>query len=75
MVYVLLAVVIVCVAVFAVLATSRRTPSSNDNVADFQRHLNALSPEARRHTVENHPDMKSVDPLPIEETEEPDNGA
>lgn len=70
MVYVLLAVVIVCVVVFAVLATSRRTPASNDNVADFQRHLNALSPEARRHTVENYPVVTS----PIEETEEQDDG-
>jgi len=71
MVYVLLAVVIVCVVVFAVLATSRRTPASNDSVADFQRHLHALSPEARRHTVENYP---VVSP-PTEETEELDDGA
>jgi len=74
MVYVLLAVVAICVVVFAVLATSRRTPSSNDSVADFQRHLNALSPEARRHTVENYPDMKSMETSPIEETEELEDG-
>jgi hypothetical protein len=74
MVYVLLAVVAICVVVFAVLATSRRTPSSNDSVADFQRHLNALSPEARRNTVENYPNMKSMETLPIEETEELDDG-
>ena len=71
MVYVLIAVVIICVVMFAALATSRRTPSSNDSVADFQRHLNALSPEARRHTVENYP----VVPAPTEETEELDDGA
>ena len=71
MVYVLLAVVVVCVVVFAVLATSRRTPTSNDSVADFQRHLNALSPEARRHTVENYPVVTS----PTEETEEQTDGA
>ncbi len=71
MVYILLAVVVICVVVFAVLATSRRTPTSNDGVADFQRHLNALSPEARRHTVENYPVVTS----PTEETEEPDDGA
>jgi hypothetical protein len=70
MVYVLLAVVVICVVVFAALATSRRTPASNDSVADFQRHLNALSPEARRHTVENYPVVTS----PIEETEEQDDG-
>ena len=71
MVYILLAVVVVCVVVFAVLATSRRTPTSNDSVADFQRHLNALSPEARRHTVENYPVVAS----PTEETEEQTDGA
>ncbi|MEI7505910.1 MAG: hypothetical protein WCK23_03740 [Actinomycetes bacterium] len=70
MVYILLAVVIICVVVFAGLATSRRTPTSNDSVADFQRHLNALSPEARRHTVENYPVVTS----PTEETEEPNHG-
>ena len=70
MVYVLLAVVVICVVVFAAFATSRRTPSSNDSVADFQRHLNALSPEARRQTVENYPVVTS----PIEETEELDDG-
>lgn len=52
MVYVLLGVIAVCVVVFVALATSRRTPSSDDGVADFQRHLSALSPEARRHLVE-----------------------
>lgn len=66
MVYVLVAVVVICVVVFAALATSRRTPTSNDSVADFQRHLNALSPEARRHTVENYPVVTST----TEETEE-----
>jgi hypothetical protein len=71
MVYLLLAVVVICVVVFAALATSRRTPSSNDSVADFQRHLHALSPEARRHTVENY----SVVASPTEETEELDDGA
>ena len=75
MVYVLLGVVVICVVVFAALATSRRTPSSNDSVAEFQSHLNALSPEARRHTVENYPDKKSVEPLPIQENEELDDGA
>jgi hypothetical protein len=75
MVYVLLGVVVICVVVFAALATSRRTPSSNDSVAEFQRHLNALSPEARRHTGENYPDKNSVEPLPIQENEELDDGA
>lgn len=74
MVYVLLGVVMVCLVIFAVLATSRRTPTSNDSVADFQRHLNALSPEARRHTVENYSDKRFVDSLPIEENEDRDNG-
>jgi hypothetical protein len=33
-----------------------------------------LSPEARRQTVENYPDMKSMETSPIEETEELDDG-
>lgn len=74
MVYVLLGVVVICLVIFAVLATSRRTPTSNDSVADFQRHLNALSPEARRQTVENYPDKKSVESLPIQEKEELEDG-
>jgi len=30
----------------------RRSPMSDDGIADFKRHLNALSPEARRPIVE-----------------------
>lgn len=42
------------VGVAAVLATIvlRRSPMSDDGIADFKRHLDALSPEARRPIVE-----------------------
>ncbi len=75
MVYVLLGVVAICVVAFTALATSRRTRSSSDSVVEFQRHLHALSPEARRHTIENYPDKRSVELLPIEENGELDDGA
>ena len=42
----------------------------DDGIANFRRHIDALSPEARRHTVENYPVVTS----PIEETEEQDDG-
>ncbi|MFM8382662.1 MAG: hypothetical protein ACKOA6_11825 [Actinomycetota bacterium] len=42
------------VGVAMVLATIflRRSPMSDDGIADFKRHLDALSPEARRPIVE-----------------------
>ncbi|MFM7127414.1 MAG: hypothetical protein ACKOBT_08270 [Actinomycetota bacterium] len=42
------------VGVAVVLATIflRRSPMSDDGIADFKRHLDALSPEARRPIVE-----------------------
>lgn len=42
------------VGIAVVLATIfvRRSPTSDDGIADFKRHLDALSPEARRPIVE-----------------------
>lgn len=45
---VLVGIVLVTAAVLVSLAVSRRTPSSDDHVASFRKHLDALSPEARR---------------------------
>lgn len=63
---VLAGVVVACILV--VLGTSflRRSPMSDDGVADFKRHLDALSPEARR---------PIADALRKDEDEESDNGA
>lgn len=50
-VVIVVAVVVVAIVVVA-LAVSRRRPSRNDGVAAFQRHLGALSPEARRQVID-----------------------
>jgi hypothetical protein len=50
-VVVVVAVVVVAIVVLA-LAASRRRPSRDDGVADFRRHLGALSPEARRQVID-----------------------
>lgn len=49
---VLIGVVIVSGLVLLGMTLFRRSPMSDDGVADFKRHLNALSPEARRPIVE-----------------------
>lgn len=49
---VLVGLVIVCIVVFVALAIARRTPSSDDGVASFRKHLDALSPEARRQVID-----------------------
>lgn len=48
MVAILIGILVVVLLFVVVLAASRRTPASDDGVADFRRHLSALSPEARR---------------------------
>ncbi|MFM8562844.1 MAG: hypothetical protein ACKOCE_03000 [Acidimicrobiia bacterium] len=48
MVTVLVVILVVCLLVVIGVATTRRTPASDDRVADFRRHLDALSPEAHR---------------------------
>ncbi|MEY2995440.1 MAG: hypothetical protein RLZ86_1489 [Actinomycetota bacterium] len=52
MTVVLVGVVAVCLAIFFALAIARRTPSSDDGVASFRKHLDALSPEARRQVID-----------------------
>ena len=52
MTVVLIGVVAVCLAIFFALAVARRTPSSDDGVASFRKHLDALSPEARRQVID-----------------------
>ena len=52
MTVVLIGVVAVCVAIFFALAIARQTPSSDDGVASFRKHLDALSPEARRQVID-----------------------
>lgn len=49
---ILVGIIVVVVAVFVVLGARRRTPASDDGVAAFRRHLDALSPEARRSVIE-----------------------
>lgn len=60
----LVVVVIVIALVFVVLIVSRRTPTSNDGVDDFRRHLDALSPEARQQVIDR-----------VQHREEDDDGA
>jgi uncharacterized MAPEG superfamily protein len=52
MTVVLVSIVVVCVGIFLALAIARRTPSSDDGVASFRKHLDALSPEARRQVID-----------------------
>jgi hypothetical protein len=49
-VWVVVAVAVVLVIVGALVMSSRRRPS--DGVESFQRHIDALSPEARRRVVD-----------------------
>ena len=49
---ILLAILGVGVAVVMATIFLRRSPMSDDGIADFKRHLDALSPEARRPIVE-----------------------
>lgn len=49
---ILLAILGVGVAVVMATIFLRRSPMGDDGIADFKRHLDALSPEARRPIVE-----------------------
>ncbi|MEY3680456.1 MAG: hypothetical protein ACO27U_02540 [Ilumatobacteraceae bacterium] len=62
MTIVLVGIVVVCMAIFVALAVARRTPSSDDGVASFRKHLDALSPEARRQVIDR------MQPPPTETT-------
>ncbi len=57
----LVVIVVVIVVVFVVLVASRRTPSSNDGVDDFRRHLDALSPESRQQVIDRARDQEAGD--------------
>ncbi len=49
---VLIVVILICLVIFVFLVTSRRTPISDDSVSDFNKHLDALSPETRKFKTE-----------------------
>lgn len=49
---ILVGVVVVCAGIVIALFVARRTPSSDDGVASFRKHLDALSPEARRQVID-----------------------
>lgn len=51
MIYLAIALVVVVVVALAVVLAARRAQPS-DNIASFRRQLDALSPEARRPTIE-----------------------
>jgi len=61
MVAVLVVVLVLCLIVVLWVAASRRTPASDDNVDDFRRHLNALSPEVRRTVVDRPVPLTGID--------------
>jgi hypothetical protein len=48
----LLGVLVASAVILLIMMFLRRSPVSDDGIADFKRHLNALSPEARRPIVE-----------------------
>jgi hypothetical protein len=49
---ILIGVVTASAVLVLILMIIRRSPVSDDGIADFRRHLNALSPEARRPVAE-----------------------
>jgi hypothetical protein len=49
---VLILVVSICAGVFVALAASRRQAASDDAVASFRKHLDALSVESRQHVID-----------------------
>ncbi|MFZ9231991.1 MAG: hypothetical protein ACO25P_09255 [Ilumatobacteraceae bacterium] len=61
MVAVLVGVLVLCSLVMLGVAASRRTPASDDSVDDFRRHLNALSPDARRAIIERPIPLTGID--------------
>ena len=52
MTLVLLVVVVLCAVVFLTLAASRRRSGSDDAVASFRKHLDALSLESRQGVID-----------------------
>lgn len=70
MTVVLVGIVIVCVAIVLALAIARRTPSSDDGVASFRRHLDALSPEARRQVIDRMQPQQN-EPTRLSEPDDP----
>jgi hypothetical protein len=48
----LLGVLVASAVILLFMMFLRRSPVSDDGIAEFKRHLNALSPEARRPIVE-----------------------
>ncbi len=60
MTFVLFAVLAVCATVFVVLLASRRRPNSDDAVASFRRHLDALSTESRQDVIDRVQSQPSI---------------
>jgi preprotein translocase subunit SecG len=52
MTFVLFIVIAVCVILFVVLLAGRRRSNSDDAVASFREHLDALSSESRQHVID-----------------------
>ena len=71
MTVVLVGIVVVCIGIFLALVMARRTPSSDDGVASFRKHLDALSPEARRQVIDR---MQSPQIQPKRPTDPDDPG-
>ena len=66
MTIVLVGIVVVCVGIFLALAIARRTPSSDDGVASFRKHLDALSPEARRQVIDRMQPQQNEPKRPVD---------
>ena len=49
---IMIGIVVACAVAMLIMMVARRSPVSDDGIADFRRHLNALSPEARRPVAE-----------------------
>jgi uncharacterized membrane protein len=49
---VLVIVLVAAIAAVGVVVSRRRPPRRDDGVASFQRHLDALSPQARRQVID-----------------------
>lgn len=49
----------VLVGVILIALVRQRVPRSDDGVQSFQQHLSALSPEARRHSIDRVKDPRS----------------
>lgn len=56
---VMITAAVVLVSVILIGLLRQRVPRSDDGVHSFQQHLNALSPEARRHSIDRVKDPRS----------------